>query len=767
MDWFSYVDHVYLLNNGNERCKEELHRVGLDIYETLTYNIDKKFVYYKHFKDADTFNVIKDAYKNGYESILIIKDEVKFDSDMKFIQNMLERTKNKVFSILNKGDIYEDIVLLRKPAIDYIANLKLTKCTTSQDISYFNDENIDNIKEKSSVFAKTNWRETLIQNILDNFNAHKVNICRHVIDYVISYVNSEDTDWLASLKKFPEQNKNSNRWADHGLLEYNVKLINTFLPWIDNIIILVSSKKQVPSWVKNYNNIRIVTHSEFIPKKFLPTFNSCTIETFLFNIPKLSEYFIYSNDDVLCINPIEKIDMFSNGKPVSNIINIGEANTTHLSICKNTFSIILSDFSLKYFKEINLDKNYKRLTHIPHPCLASTGKHIYKLYKENIEKTITTFRDSRNINQYYYTLYEYLSQNFIQKDHPTSYCELDNLIKIKTDINSTTKFICLNDSKIVYSNLTNIHNTIYNILDSKISDNAIKIDFVFPYVDSADPIWDKEYRKYCPDKSKNPNMWAVGPERFRGNDLLKYMFRSVAKNMPWINKMHMIVMCDSQVPSWVNRNTVNIIYHKDFIPSQLLPTFNSSCIEMFIQNIEKLGNYYIYSNDDIYFIDNIKESDVFINKVPIFGLTKRLISDKAPGDVMRLKSINIIRKNPLTNIVYNTQHIHTPFIKKNNISLYNRKKTEILSTCSKFREDKNVNQYMFLYNQAFNGVYINKKTLPILSTTIDKNHKYNDDYIKYKVCCLNDSNDSMEEDLLIVRNKLEELFPTPCKYEKN
>lgn len=764
MDWSSYVDHVYLIHNGNENCKEELHRVGLDTYESITYNIDKKFVHYKHFKDADTLNVIKDAYKNGYESILIIKDEVKFDSDMKFIHNMLDRTKNKVFSILNKDDIYEDIILLRKPVIDYIATIKLTKCSTSQDMAYFNDENVDNGKEKSSIFAKTNWRETITQNILDNFNIHKINICHHVIDYVISYVNSEDSEWKSSLEKFPEQINNNNRWTDHGLLEYNIRLINIFLPWINNIIIVVSSKKQIPSWIKNYN-VRIVTHSDFIPKKFLPTFNSCTIETFLFNIPKLSEYFIYSNDDVLPINPIERQDMFDAGKPVSNIINIGEANNNmHLTICKNTFNILLSDFSVKYFKEINLDKNYKRLTHIPHPCIVSTGKHIYKLYKESIEKTITTFRDNRNINQYYYTLYEYLSQNFIQKEHVASYCELDNLVKIKQDVNNVTKFICINDSKTVYSNIANIRNNIYKILDSKIVSNSIKIDFIFPYVDNEDPIWDKEYRKWCPNKSENPNMWAVGPERFRGNDLLRYMFRSVAKNMPWINKMHMIVMCETQVPSWVNRNTVNIIYHKDFIPSQLLPTFNSTCIEMFIQNIENLSNYYIYSNDDIYFIDSIKESDVFVNKVPIFGLTKRLISDKAPGDIVRLNSINMIRKQPLTNIVYDTQHIHVPIIKQNNILLYNKKKSDIINTCTKFRDNKNLNQYVWLYNQAFNHTYINRKTKR-LTTIIDKNHKFDDDYLKYKVCCINDSNDSTEEDLLIVRNKLEELFPTPCKYE--
>lgn len=56
-------------------------------------------------------------------------------------------------------------------------------------------------------------------------------------------------------------------------------------------------------------------HKDIIPKEFLPTFNSVTIEFFLYNIPGLTEQFIYMNDDMYLLNSVPQTLIFNKNKP--------------------------------------------------------------------------------------------------------------------------------------------------------------------------------------------------------------------------------------------------------------------------------------------------------------------------------------------------------------------------------------------------------------------------------------------------------------------
>ena len=66
-----------------------------------------------------------------------------------------------------------------------------------------------------------------------------------------------------------------------------------------------------------------------------------------------------------------------------------------------------------------------------------------------------------------------------------------------------------------------------------------KIDIVIPYVNGIDPEWQKIHNIY----RKN-----VDYTRFDGHDILKYVLRSIDKYLPWINKVHLLVMQESQIP---------------------------------------------------------------------------------------------------------------------------------------------------------------------------------------------------------------------------
>lgn len=71
--------------------------------------------------------------------------------------------------------------------------------------------------------------------------------------------------------------------------------------------------------MKNIPNVLFVTHSQIIPEKYLPVFNSCAIEMFLHRIPTLQEHFIYFNDDMFIVNNCKFEDFFEDEKPVINV----------------------------------------------------------------------------------------------------------------------------------------------------------------------------------------------------------------------------------------------------------------------------------------------------------------------------------------------------------------------------------------------------------------------------------------------------------------
>ena len=129
----------------------------------------------------------------------------------------------------------------------------------------------------------------------------------------------------------------------------------------------------------------------------------------------------------------------------------------------------MRDFNNDFFNEVKLDKKYKRLTHIPHPMLKSTGLHIYSMFKKEIDKSISKFRTNNCINQFIFVLYDYIQQNYILYKLPATYCELDNIEKIqKTLLSDKIKLTCINDTKIDYANQEVIIEQIKQIFEDKI-----------------------------------------------------------------------------------------------------------------------------------------------------------------------------------------------------------------------------------------------------------------------------------------------------------
>lgn len=143
---------------------------------------------------------------------------------------------------------------------------------------------------------------------------------------------------------------------------------------------------------------------------------------------------------------------------------------------------------------------------------------------------------------------------------------------------------------------------------------APDIDIVVTWVDMNDPEWKKEFNLY----SNNPSTEANGivDARFRDYGFLKYWFRGVEKFAPWVRKIHFVT--SGQKPEWLDTSNpkLNLVDHKDFIPAEFLPTYNSVVIERYMYKIPGLAEKFVYFNDDFYMLRPIPLERFFQNGLP-------------------------------------------------------------------------------------------------------------------------------------------------------
>ena len=121
------------------------------------------------------------------------------------------------------------------------------------------------------------------------------------IDLVVPWVDGNDITWLEEKRKYSsvswsEGNSNS-RYSPSDNFKYWFRSVEKFAPWINKIFFVTYG--HLPEWLDiSHPKLRIVRHDEYIPKEYLPTFNSHVIELNLHRINDLSEYFILFSDDV-------------------------------------------------------------------------------------------------------------------------------------------------------------------------------------------------------------------------------------------------------------------------------------------------------------------------------------------------------------------------------------------------------------------------------------------------------------------------------------
>lgn len=126
------------------------------------------------------------------------------------------------------------------------------------------------------------------------------------------------------------------------------------------------------------------------------------------------------------------------------------------------------------------------------------------------------------------------------------------------------------------------------------------IDLVYLWVAGSDPVW-RAKKAACEkdDLLKLPE--ATGECRFLDNGELRYSLRSVEKFAPWIRRI--FIVTDNQIPSWLNTSDprVSVVDHREIMPHEVLPVFNSNALELYLHRIPDLSEHFLYANDDMFF----------------------------------------------------------------------------------------------------------------------------------------------------------------------
>jgi hypothetical protein len=301
------------------------------------------------------------------------------------------------------------------------------------------------------------------------------------IDIVVLWVDGSDPAWLEEKRKYTSPaaagSDSANRYRDWGLLPYWFRAIDRFAPWVRYVHFVTWG--HVPAFLDpDSPKLRLVRHEDFIPAEYLPTFSSHTIEMNIHRIPGLSEHFIYFNDDMFLLRPMEPRDFFRDGLPCTYgreepwIFRSPVGVWSHAAA--NDLGIINKHFpkreALRHHRGKFYSKCYRwkdnlrslllnalypdhfsgfRNLHAPAAYLKSTFRAVWEAEPALLHNTCShRFRTGEDVNQWVCLWWQVASGNF-------SPAVIDNLVENISEKNieglcrcieqQGHDFICLND----------------------------------------------------------------------------------------------------------------------------------------------------------------------------------------------------------------------------------------------------------------------------------------------------------------------------------
>lgn len=309
------------------------------------------------------------------------------------------------------------------------------------------------------------------------------------IDFVIPWVDGSDPKWMEEKNRYESIEKHDAatvkeinpecRYREDGLLRYWFRGVEKFAPWVNRIHFVTCGQK--PEWMNvEHPKLHLVDHKDYIPAQYLPTFSSHVIELNFHRIEELSEHFVYFNDDVFLLQPVEPSLFFRQGLPVLDTNLSFPTNVAYNSwsrVVFNDYCVVNKSFNIKRsilknwnkwfnIKELGFERARKNLLcylanqklpvstygHLAFPHLKSMLQDIWDRHPDFLEQTsIRRFRSDDGLNQWLISAWSQAKGQF----YPANIKRLgafftirpNNITRIYDVIsNGAAKQVCINDS---------------------------------------------------------------------------------------------------------------------------------------------------------------------------------------------------------------------------------------------------------------------------------------------------------------------------------
>lgn len=244
------------------------------------------------------------------------------------------------------------------------------------------------------------------------------------VDYVFTWVNSEDEDWKKLYAEYrPDVQSDAtseSRFIARDDLKFALRAVEKNASWVRNIFVLTNCAP--PEWLNTeMPGITWVDHSEVFPADALPTFSSHAIEATLHKIPGLSEHFVYSNDDLFLTRPTGKDDFFfSTGVARTRLESYGMVNGSpqpgqpdYLNGARNCAGLLNEKFGV-YPTRLH--------THSPQSLRKSVLEEMEAEFPDDFDRTRRNrFRSSDDITaaSFFHAHYSHLTERSVPVGTPT------------------------------------------------------------------------------------------------------------------------------------------------------------------------------------------------------------------------------------------------------------------------------------------------------------------------------------------------------------
>ena len=146
-----------------------------------------------------------------------------------------------------------------------------------------------------------------------------------------------------------------------------------------------------------------------------------------------------------------------------------------------------------------------------------------------------------------------------------------------------------------------------------------RIDVVITWVDGSDKEYKKKIEKHLSTSTNYKKQYLQANE-------IEYCVKSILRFAPFVRRI--FIVTDNQKPSFngledlIASNKLKIVDHKEIFKGyeNYLPTFNIRSIDAMLHRIEGLSETFVYFNDYVFLINNIREEDWFVkNKGVLIG----------------------------------------------------------------------------------------------------------------------------------------------------